>query len=444
MKHTDTDKIYKKIGKKAIALIVTGALVISGAVTAAVNFFKGNNNVDVDTSPTVGSQVTDPMAKLLILTEPFDIDDENAVKSRANAIWEISEKKYDVLDYANMIYILAGKKDGIQYPESAKTDAEKFKYLQKEVLLLGSTLDDDLISYVEASSAGVPLKAKLKVVPAAYMFMAGKKVQADGKESLVATEGQKQAVELRKIIFAHKDNIIKNDKEALKTTAEKFYSFYKSVETMEISDSEKFALYKDIEATRILFTGNLTKEKAADIDSVAGIIAVYQNNIFEDAAKGLNINEILEEGNFGKDTTPHTEGFNASDEQLADNLSGAGNDSSSEEKKVVEEGGKKPNNSTGKQEQINEPTTSVEKETFVAPVTEGNIKVPNPDNDSFVADITGSGQYVVEEEGNELVSEVAVENTRSIMKEEFVYSDAEAAELADKAYYKDLYSGIRK
>lgn len=417
MKHTNNNKVYNSFGKKITAIGVAGALGVAGIVSTIFD----KPEVVIDEETTISTTAEDPIMKLLILTEPFDINDAEAVKTRAEAIWEISEKKYDELDYANMIYILAGKKDGIQYPESAKTDAEKFKYLQKLALLLGSTLDDDLTDYVNAESEGVPLMAELKSVPAIYMFMAGKIVKEKDKEKLVATEAALQGIELRKIIFTHKDNIIKNDKKALKSTAEKFYNFYKSIETMEISDSEKFALYKDVEATRILFTGILTKEQAEEIDNVVGILASYQNKIFQDAAVGLDISKIINEGNYGKKQPTTGEYYDKNDAQIAATHPAIKDENSKGTTKVADKGGEKlPSQSQVITQSGTLSTTKTETTTFVVEPTTGKVKVTLPNSDEeFVVDITGEGTYEYTIPGGNSVGEIE-------------YYDADDAKEAEK------------
>lgn len=431
MKHINSNEVFNKKGKKTTgitAVLVAGTLVVSGIVATALHKDKTISN---KSETTIESTEEYPLNSLLVLTEDFDINDKEVINKRAKAIYNLSEKEYEVIDITNMIYILEEKYDAITYPEGAKSDKEKFEYLQQLALLLGTVLDDGLYEYTDALVNEEIILEQQKSVPCAYMFMAK------------TTEGKKQAIELAKIYYEQRENVKNKNTDAMSITAGKYYNLYKSIEKMDLSASEIVALYKNFSAINPLFTPYLSLEQAEELDDILGKSAASTNIIFQSAAQGLDISEILEKGEFGKDTTPFGESYKAKDEAVANKHTASGNVSSGKPK-VEKPGGEKVNNSNGTKEQINVPTTSKEETTFVVPVTEGKVEVTNPEGDSFVVEITGSGQYVVEEEGNELVSEVAVENTRSIMKEDFVYSDAEAAELADKAHYKDLYSGIRK
>ena len=363
---------------------------------------------------------------------PFMLHVPITNNTRAKAIKKLSEGEYNELDIANFIYILGERYEYIKFPSNVKTDKEKHDYLQSLALLLGKVLDDGLYQYTEALVNNEIVLGSQTAVPYSYQFM--------GKR----TEGKNIAEEIARLSNTQKENIINQDKAAQQATAKKYYELYLSLDKMNLSDEDRLYILEQFIVSNPLFTGLLLEDQAAKLDAVQGERAPLKDLIFQKAVNffKINIDEKLQ-GELEKNKTKPSEAYVAEDAQIANKLPAAGNSSSSGNK-VVEEGGKKPNNSSGTQAQINVPTTSVEKETFVVPVTEGNVKVTDSEGENFVVEVTGSGQYEEEEKGGVVVSEVDLINGRDIISEVYNYSDAQAAELADRAYYKDLYGGIRK
>ena len=421
MEHTNANEVFNKKGKKATgitAILVAASLVATGIVTSAL--FEGNT---VAAEPETAMETTNenPEVGLMILTEDFDINDAAAVTARAEAIYNISEKEYDVIDIANMIYILGEKYDAITYPESAKSDKEKFEYLQHLALLLGTMLDDGLYKYTDALVNEEIILGEQTSVPCAYMFMA------------TSTEGKKQAIELAKIYYEQRDNVKNNDDAAMRTTAGKYYDLYKSLEEMNLSASDIVALYKNFSAINPLFTPYLTLEQAAELDDPLGKCAASTNIILQSAPQKLDISEILEDGNYCKDTTPLGESYNAGDAAIAGSHPAAGNGTSSD-KTVVEEGGKPVSGSTGKQEVISTPTTSVVTEQFVAPVPETNSSNTTTKVVEQGGEIVSEEEFIVDIGSYEGTTTVIVEQGGEIFDEKYVDADAELAETLSTTY----------
>ena len=132
MEHININKQPYSKKKKAMtitALVAAGAIIIGGTKIACNKKLKKQAEVTTDLQ-TEAYENSD-----LYLSSDFDINDDNAVLKRAQDIYEISEKEYNVLDIKNTIYLYNGKYDRITYPENVKTDDEKFMYIQDTLTL---------------------------------------------------------------------------------------------------------------------------------------------------------------------------------------------------------------------------------------------------------------------------------------------------------------------
>ena len=406
MKHTNNNDIFKNKGKKVTAVLVATTLVATCGYAALSR--KLENNFEIGVEDTDNK----PFSDLLILTEDFDINDVEAVKERAKEIYDISEKEYSKADIANMIYILGEKYDSITFPISANTDKEKFEYLQELALLLGTILDDDLYKYTDALVNGEMIIEKQESVPCVYMFMA------------TNTEEKQNAIEVARLYYEQRENVRMQDTAAMQITAEKYYELYASLEDMDLSASDKVALYKQFSAINPLFTPLLNLEQAEDLDDALGKCAAATNIIFQTAAEDLDISEILEEGNYGKEISLG-EKYNASDAKDAVTHPAVVKDNTKSTTRVVEEGGKPVKDNSGKHEVLNKPTTSVHKEEFTVKVpstTKPTEKVEEGgkvvEEETFVVDI---GSY-------EGTTSVVVEEGGEIIEERYVDADAAKAE----------------
>lgn len=423
MEHKNINDFFYKRGMKAISIILSGTTLL-GVATGITAYSLANrkNKKDVlPTSPTSTSTTTpdnNQETELLVLADDFSATELDKVAKRAKDIFKLSkeeyskEEEYTELDIANMIYILGENYDAITYPESAKTDAEKHKYLQDLALLFSKVFDDGLYKYTDALVSDDVVLDKEKPVPCGYMFIPSEilETKEDGTIVYKESKGKKLAIAVAKLYYQQMKNIRLKDENALVKTAKSYYTLYASLEKADLTLAEKVVLYKQFCAINPLFTQYLDMSQAEDLDNVLGKCSAATNIIFQTAAKKLNISDILDDGNFGKNTTPLTEGYNASDEQAANNHPAAGNNSTSEDKKVVvEEGGKPVDNSSGKQEVKNEPTTKVEKETFYVthPSTGAVIVTPGESvvsEETFIVKIEDyEGTTVVYEEGGEIV-----------------------------------------
>ena len=172
MEHNDVYKQTFSNAKRnaAISVALVGALLVGG-VKVGSYFNKKNDKTPIDATPQ--TTMIDPATSELVLTEDFDINNDEQVNKRAQAIYELSEKEYSVEDIKNTIYLFNEKYDKVVYPKTAKTDDEKFEYLQQLALLLGKTLDDYLKEYVQVyqkSNKNITIdQLNVKDVPCAYM-----------------------------------------------------------------------------------------------------------------------------------------------------------------------------------------------------------------------------------------------------------------------------------
>lgn len=393
MEHRDT---YEQTHKKAKrnATIFT-AIALSGAIlfgTSKVGTYLKNKKEDNNKKPE--TTVVVPENSELVLTEDFDINNKEEVSKRAKEIYELSEKKYDVLDIENAIYIVNEKNDMITYPSNLKTDDEKFKYLQEISLLYGATFDDYLIDYVnvkeEIESKQEDINTdnlKKGMVPCSYMMMA------------TSNEAKTLNINVAKVYIEQRHNIINKNKGAMIVSANDYYELYKKAKELEMSTGYKVVTFKEFSAINSLFTSLLSKEQSSELDEALSFVATSTNKLFSDASENLDLSTIIKEsldkGTFGKEITKLEEKYVESDKKSAEKIVN-NNSNSKEETTIIDAGGKPVNSSTGKQEVIsgNKIETEVETEEFI-------VSIPN----------SGIKEEVIE--GGEVVSESKVQNNSS-------------------------------
>ena len=96
---------YKKRG---IAIALASVMTVTGLAASCA---RNNSSSDSETTTITETQTnssTDEF-KSLYLSEDFNIDDENAILERANAIYDLSDKKISVEEIVNMIYLINDK-----------------------------------------------------------------------------------------------------------------------------------------------------------------------------------------------------------------------------------------------------------------------------------------------------------------------------------------------
>ena len=115
---------YKKRG---IAIALASVMTVTGLAASCA---RNNGSSDSETTTITETQTnssTDEF-KSLYLSEDFNIDDENAILERANAIYDLSDKKISVEEIVNMIYLINDKAEHISFPSN--NDTKKYEYLQ--------------------------------------------------------------------------------------------------------------------------------------------------------------------------------------------------------------------------------------------------------------------------------------------------------------------------
>ena len=112
---------YKKRG---IAIALASVMTVTGLAASCA---RNNSSSDSETTTITETQTnssTDEF-KSLYLSEDFNIDDENAILERANAIYDLSDKKISVEEIVNMIYLINDKAEHISF--SSNNDTKKYE-----------------------------------------------------------------------------------------------------------------------------------------------------------------------------------------------------------------------------------------------------------------------------------------------------------------------------
>lgn len=351
MKNTykQTNSLGKKITSIVTALVL---LASSGTTIGVVRNRKNKNNTD-NVSNTTSVSVSTNQNSNLNLSDDFDINDKSEVIKRAKEIYELSNKDLSVDEIVNLIYLINGKYANLDL-SGEKTE---FKKLQTIFISLTDILNDYVVNWVN--------KKDSKKLIHAYMFMSD-----IDKKSVITKE---DAFELSNIVNNYLKALKKNNEENREKYAEKYYKFVVKIqnkinESKKVCDGYEWAVLTQIMVNNPLFSNDLSKDELNDLDKISKLAGTRGTAFSEEvvAKNGIDKTKDLEEaqkdGNYGY-KTPYTSGYNKEDAKKAEKI-----ESTTEKKKVVvDKGGKEIKT---EQEQINTPTTSVSKETYVA-TTEG-------------------------------------------------------------------------
>lgn len=376
--------------KKITSLITAGALIITGSAGIAHLSKKNDNkNVDISTTTSVSTTVTgspvvkDELFKQLKLTANFDINDKAAVKKRAKAIYEFSEKEVSVGTIVNLIYLINGKYKRINF----SSDKVGVKDLQKLFISLSKLLDDNIID-VRNKQIGEKTSPKYDKIIYSYMLMA--KTQSDTNKYVVTKQ---EAIEAAKIVKEQLNNIRDGKADNYSKTALKHYKLYMSLknrtgkdENAKILAGYPYAFFRDYTSKNTIMTGYLTKEQAKELDE--NYTETYSSALSGKIEQALNINlqaeieEAIKSGEFGNKVPEYAERYNSSDASIA-NSKVSGNRETT--RRVIDSGGREV---TSYSERVNTPTTSVTRESYTVtpttnvveesyvaePITEGTTK----------------------------------------------------------------------
>jgi len=379
-------------GKKITALAVAIALAATGGCAATK--YLGKDKAPVEEVPTteLTTTIEDPIAKLMVLTEDFDINDDKAVTKRAKAILEIAKTEYELkkvtdfniteLDIKNLIYITNEKLDKVVYPENLKTDAKKFKYAQELSLMYGKLFDDSTKDFVgmtdiiiedsfkteEETTESLYKDDLVRSIPCAYMFMAE------------TNEGKKMAIEVAKVNYKHLLNIKASDLTGMLMTSKEYYKLYTEAKELKMSDGYEMTLFKNFSATNWLHSRMLDDKQVAKLDKALGYSATSTNAIFTELTKNLDISEIIEEGskNGFSNTTKLEETYKPADKVVAEQRPEVQLPKEESTTKIVEQGGTPITTQKVTVPAVENKvpaTTRTETTTFIAPVTEYTTEV---------------------------------------------------------------------
>lgn len=135
MNLTKKIKNDSRITKKVISVVLATVMGVSG-IAALIGCNK-------QASEKEGNSVVQPIDDLDLFAD-FDIENEEEVKQRAQAIYDISEKDYTVDQIQNLIYITNEKYANIEFSSSSKTDVQKFKEIQTYITGLNTNKTNSL------------------------------------------------------------------------------------------------------------------------------------------------------------------------------------------------------------------------------------------------------------------------------------------------------------
>ena len=313
----------------------------------------------------------------LILWEDFDIENKDEVRKRAQAIYDISEKKYSVDEIVNMIYYFNGKSEYIVFPNGNSEDA-KFKYLQNLGIHISDLLDDNLQDDLDRMYSLLDKEKEEDDVLAnddyeiyAYMFMASDKTlvaeSMSGEQVEFTAKGPKTyAIELALEVEKQLDAIRDGNVESFDSNAQGFYTISSEITKLkDAPDGYMVIMIDDYKTKLSLYPGDaFTKEQKSFFEDTKQ--DNYLNSLGFDASKKTGASYDANKGNKAT-TTPVTERRVEADKAKAENRPEAKTTVKLKEPVVLEQGGKKV--TTSKQTIVTPGTTKVEVFTFVASTT---------------------------------------------------------------------------
>lgn len=337
-------------GKKITAAITAVAILVGGTLIAKLST-KDKKHVE-DNSSSVSITVDYGSQYGLKLTKDFDINDSNAVRQRAKAIYELSDKKYTIEDIMNMIYLVNSATDKIKL--DSMNEEEKFEYLQKLAVGLYDVLATNVVDFSKGlTSLNNDISFDLKSTDAiySYMFIAGGK-------------GKEDAINLAIVVNKQINNIKNADKSKLTNNADDFYAQSKLIYNNKSGypDGVVVALIDDIKS-KIPVMG-LSKEKAADLSKEYQNVDI--NKIWFDVANKVGAYKEADADckTKAKHTTNH-EKYDSKDSSQAESI---GNKSTKNNTTTKVETGGKPVRTEVVPKTTKKTTTRVVTSEFIVPV----------------------------------------------------------------------------
>lgn len=337
-------------GKKITAAITAVAILVGGTLIAKLAT-KDKKHVE-DNSSSISTTVDYENQYGLKLTKDFDINDSDAVRQRAKAIYELSDKKYTIEDIMNMIYLVNSATDKIKL--DSMNEEEKFEYLQKLAVGLYDVLATNVVDFSKGlTSLNNDISFDLKSTDAIYSYM----FIASGK-------GKEDAINLAIVVNKQINNIKNADKSKLTNNADDFYAQSKLIYNNKSGypDGVVVALIDDIKS-KIPVMG-LSKEKAADLSKEYQNVDI--NKIWFDVANKVGAYKEADADckTKAKHTTNH-EKYDSKDSSQAESI---GNKSTKNNTTTKVETGGKPVRTEVVPKTTKKTTTRVVTSEFVVPV----------------------------------------------------------------------------
>ena len=201
---------YKKRG---IAIALASVMTVTGIAASCA---RNNGSSDSETTTITETQTNSSTDEFeaLYLSEDFNIDDENAVLKRANAIYDLSDKKISVEDIVNMIYLINDKAEHISF--ASNNDTKKYEYLQYLIRNIKELLNDHMAGYVNFQKNIINNKqnntSNLGSLIHAYMLIATK------------SNGKDLAIKMGQLVDEQANNIAEtHDVDKMKSDSKKYY-----------------------------------------------------------------------------------------------------------------------------------------------------------------------------------------------------------------------------
>ena len=378
---------YQPLKNAKKTAIATTCLTLAGLIAAGFvgAYALKKLRKPVNPEPITTLTETEPETEVeidhgnLILWEDFDINNKDEVRQRAQAIYDISEKKYSVDEIVNIIYYFNEKYDNITFKSDASSE-DKFKYLQNLAIHLSDLLDDNLkddldrmYSLLDKDNGEDTVLSKDDHEIYAYMFMPSntkvvtETMTGEKVEFNLGNKGDKDiaialALEVEKQLDAIKDG----NTSSFSNNAKNFFVIVEQIGNLkDTPDGYMVLMIDDYKTKYPLYGNNFTKEQQEVLNETTQ--NNYLNTIGFAAAKATGASFDARKHK-GQEITPQTEKYVAADKKKAEEGQTTVTFS---EKKVIEQGGKKVETSS-KQTIVTPGTTKVETFTFLASTTKSD------------------------------------------------------------------------
>lgn len=285
---------YKKRG---IAIALASVMTVTGIAASCA---RNNGSSDSETTTITETQTNSSTDEFeaLYLSEDFNIDDENAVLKRANAIYDLSDRKISVEDIVNMIYLINDKAGHISF--ASNNDTKKYEYLQYLLKNIKELLNDHIAGYVNFQKNIINNKknkesntSDLGSLIHAYMLIASK------------SNGKDLAIKMGQLVDEQANNIAEtHDVDKMKSDSKKYYKLFKGLSNEEMSNGEALVLLDDVQVKVSIMNVGLEKDQKDEMDNNKA--HSYENLSGFDAVKKLKIDtENIVQGGHGHTTTPN-------------------------------------------------------------------------------------------------------------------------------------------